>query len=211
MPASGWLTTLCFIIGYAATGQTIVKGTVIDTRSKKVLPYVNIGISHKNTGTISHPDGTFMLNIPEQYKNDTLTFSMVGYAPIYVPISQMTNRTQFELREKTSQLNPVTIAGEKLTEEKMGIVKYHPLVHFTDGSTNQDDIFEIAQLIKLDDKPSKVTGINLYISEDGKDSGIFRINFYSFDGKHPGNRIVEKSIVQTQAIQKGWLKFDLKQ
>lgn len=210
MSASGWLTTICFMAGYAASGQTTVKGTVIDARSKKALPYVNIGISHKNTGTISHWDGTFTMSIPEQFKNDTLTFSMVGYTPIRIPVSQMGASTQFELSEKTSQLNPVTIAGEKLTEEKMGIAKYHPLVHFTDASTNQDDIFEIAQLIKFGDKPSKITGLNLYISEDRKDSGIFRINFYSFDGQRPGNRIVEKSIVQTQAIQKGWINFDLK-
>ncbi|MGO4291118.1 alpha/beta hydrolase-fold protein [Chitinophaga sp. RAB17] len=212
MPASRWLMMIFVvcITSQVVNAQFTLKGMVVDAGSKKPLPYVNIGIPHKNVGVISHPDGTFTINIPEQYRNDTLTFSMVGYTSISFNINKIGQITQFELKEKISQLNPVTIAGEKLTEERIGIVKYHPIVHFTDASTNQDDIFEIAQLVRLDDKAAKVTSLSLYISEDRKDSGIFRINFYSFDGKRPGNRIFEESIVQTHAIQKGWLKFDLK-
>ncbi|PSL44294.1 putative alpha/beta superfamily hydrolase [Chitinophaga niastensis] len=208
----GLLTTtlLVFIAGSAAFSQITIKGTTIDAVSKKALPYVNIGIRHKSIGTISHSDGAFSVNIPQQNESDTLTFSMVGYTALNIAINNIGAVNEFELREKTSQLNTVIVPGKKLVEEKFGIVKYHPLVHFIDGSTNQNDIFEIAQLIKLDTTLSKITSVNLYIGAARKDSGVFRINFYGFDGRHPTNSIFEKSIIQTHLINKGWLKFDLK-
>lgn len=201
-----------FKIQVLVIAQSTLTGIVIDSDNQSFLPFVNIGIRHKNIGTSSLTDGTFSIQIPQQNENDTLTFSMVGYSELILPIKNIikTHQKTFLLKIKPTQLNTVTVSARKLIEKKIGIIKNKGLINFTDGSTNQNDIFEIAQLIKLDSTSfSKITSLNLHINGSREDSGVFRINFYSLDGKKPSNRIIEKSIIQTHEIQAGWLKFDL--
>lgn len=198
-------------ICFSTFAQVTLTGVILDSDSQTVLPFVNIGIKRKNIGTTSLTDGTFSIKIPLQNENDTLTFSMVGYEKLNLPIKNITvaNQKIFQLKEKTTVLNSVTITARKLVERDFGIKNNRAVIHFTDGSTNQNDIFEIAQLIKFDTILSKVTSLNFHINQSRSDSGTFRINFYGFDGSRPSERIIEKSIVQKKKIQEGWLKFDL--
>ena len=192
-------------------GQVFLNGIVSDSTNNERLSYVNIGIKHKNFGTISLRDGSFNLTIPAEYKSDTLTFSIVGYQDYKSAIPDLTNNVNVKLKPKTEQLAEVIIKSPLLVEKKYGESNYHALIQFSDGSTNQQDIFEIAQLIHLDTTLSKITGVNLYISSSRPDSGTFRINFYKYDSRHPTTRIYNTNITQTHAITKGWLTFDLKQ
>ena len=208
-----FLFSILFICGicFSSIAQTTLTGVVVDSDNQAVLPFVNIGIKQKNIGTSSLLDGTFTIKIPSQNENDTLTFSMVGYSELNLSIKNIvsTNQKTFQLKIKTTALNSVVVTASKLVEQKFGIKNNGAILHFTDGSTNQNDIFEIAQLIKLDTTLSKITSVNLLISEPRNDSGTFRINFYGYDGSRPTEKIIEKSIVQTKQIQEGWLKFDL--
>jgi predicted alpha/beta superfamily hydrolase len=191
--------------------QTTLTGVVVDSDHQSVLAFVNIGIKKKNIGTSSLDDGTFSIKIPKQNENDTLTLSMVGYSELNIPIKSIltTHQKTFQLMEKISSLNTVVVTASKLVERKFGIKKTGTITHFTDGSTHQNDIFEIAQLLKLDTILSKITSVNLHINQSRKDSGTFRINFYKYAGNRPTERIIETSIIQTKQIQGGWLKFDL--
>ncbi len=205
--------TLIFIFGICVSSiaQITLTGVVIDSANHTVLPFVNIGIRQKNIGTSSLTDGTFSIKIPTKNENDTLTFSMVGYSELNLVIKNIvtTNQKTFQLKIKTTELKSVLVTDSKLVEQKFGIKSTGTLLHFTDGSTNQNDIFEIAQLIKLDTTIAKITSVNLHINDSRNDSGTFRINFYNYDGNRPAERIIEKSIVETKQIREGWLKFNL--
>ena len=151
-----------FFIGIAITssGQIIIAGSVIDTVTKEPLFFVNIGIKHKNIGTTSWKNGSFSLTIPKLYDNDTLTLSMVGYYELHVPIVNMIpGHSIFQLRRKPTELSLVTVMSKKMVERKFGIKTHNSIITFTDGSTNQNDIFEIGQLIKLGDEISKITSV----------------------------------------------------
>jgi predicted alpha/beta superfamily hydrolase len=191
--------------------QTAIKGIVLDTELKTALAYVNIGIKNKNIGTSSKQDGSFTIPIPAENLNDTLTFSIVGYSELNFPIKTILSNNQqyFSLSPKATELRTVTITAKALVEKKFGIKNEKALVHFTDGSTSHSDIFEIAQLVRLDTILSKITSVNLLINVPRNDSATFRINFYRNDGNGPGTRIIEKSIIQTKKIDQGWLHFDL--
>jgi hypothetical protein len=202
---------ILLVAGFSpVNGQVSVHGTISDSTTNKKLSYVNIGIKHKNIGTVSLLDGSFNLTIPPGNKTDTLTFSMVGYQDYKSAILNLPDDVNVKLKPKTAQLAEVIIRSPSLIEKKIGESNYHALVQFTDGSTNQKDIFEIAQLIHLDTTLSKITTVNLYISSSRPDSGIFRINFYTYDGRHPTTRICDTNITQKHAITKGWLTFNLK-
>ncbi|MCW3085852.1 MAG: putative alpha/beta superfamily hydrolase [Bacteroidetes bacterium] len=211
MPKTIKILILLLIVALPSIGQITFSGTVKDLITNEPLSFVNIGIKHKNIGTNSLGDGTFSISIPQQNENDTLTFSMIGYSELNLPIKSFQSSKQkiILLNPKATQLTEVSVSTKRLVEKKIGIVKYNPTLHITDGSTNQNDIFEIAQLIKLESTLSKITSVNLYINESNKDSATFRINFYAFDGERPTEKIIEKSIIQTHEIKEGWLKFDM--
>lgn len=196
-----------------AFSQQLVTGTIKDADTKAVLPFVNIGIKGKDIGTNALSDGTFSILIPVPNEKDILTFSMAGYSEMNLPAGKIkeNNQKEFFLKVKATELDNIIVSAsrQKLIEKKFGITA-KPLVSLGDGSTNQNDIFEIAQLIRRGKEASKITFVNLYINDSERDSGTFRINFYSFDGNRPAERISEKSIVETKAIQPGWLKFDVR-
>jgi hypothetical protein len=176
------------------------------------LPYANVGIKSRNVGTVSNDSGLFKLDIPSQYTNDTLIVSIVGYEEIHLLLAEMSTvagKHEYLMWPLNVKLDEFTFQATKLRERKYGLYKYHPIMHFLDASIQQDDAFEIAQRMRTGEGRKKVTSVNLHINGDRKDSGIFRINFYSCVGNRPGRRITEKSIVQTKAIRNGWLAFDV--
>lgn len=205
------LLAVAFVLPLLATAQVTMEGTTTDANDGQVLPYVNIGIRNKNFGTVSAADGSFSLTIPAQLVQDTLTFSMVGYEDLQLPVHDIkaSAHSLFGLRQKVTELGTAVITAGKMTERRIGITESRPLIRLIDASINQQDIFEIAQLIKLDSGLSKITSVNLLINETYRDSCVFRINFYGFDGKRPTGRIVEKNIICTMAVHEGWLSFDL--
>jgi len=192
-----------------AFGQVTVSGVVSSDQGK--LPYVNIGIRNKNAGTLSRADGSFVLQVPDSLQKDTLFFSLVGYHDTGIAINNFKTGMPcaVRLREQQYDLGAVAVTAKKLKEKKFGVHKYHSLIHLVDASINQNDIFEIAQLVHLPRRASKVTSVNLLINDDRKDSGLFRINFYEYQDGMPVKKIVQKNIIQTKAIKEGWLKFDL--
>lgn len=192
--------------------QHQIGGTVYEAGTKLALPYVNIGVNQKNIGSITNAKGQFSILIPDSNISDTLTFSMLGYQPLFIPIKSNINKELLlELTKKPIELKDVSISGKKFRERKVGIKNTGTLLHFTDGSTDQNDIFEIGQLMKLGSALSKITEVCLHINEPRRDSGTFRINFYQFENNRPGQSLLSKNIIKTKEIKEGWLSFDLRE
>ena len=204
------LSLIAVLLSQLLHAQVTINGTVSDAGNGERLAYVNIGIRNKNIGTVSDINGVFTLGVPTEYLKDTLTLSEVGYEDLRLPVAGMTGKdNDVKLQRMRKGLPEVVCKTSSLKEVKYGLWHYAPLLHFLDGSIAQNDAFEIAQLIKFSNSRSKITSLNLHINDDLKDSATFRINFYSYDGRRPGTRIVEKSVVQTKAIKEGWMRFDL--
>jgi predicted alpha/beta superfamily hydrolase len=193
--------------------QTQIIGKLIDGRNQNPLAYVNIGIKEKNIGTVSKEDGSFTINIPSEYQSDSLTFSIVGYYEVNLPIKGWASdeRATIRLKEKSTQLKELVITGEKPVQKKYGI-KRKGAIHFTDGIFKKEDSFEIGQVINLGNSLAQITSLNLHTNSSRPDSANFRISFYRYDAEEnmPKERIFEKSILQRHPINKGWLKFDLR-
>jgi predicted alpha/beta superfamily hydrolase len=208
-----FIFTILILLGisFSSTAQKNLTGVIYDSDNHTILPFVNIGIKGKNIGTNSSLDGTFSIKIPTSNENDTLTFSMVGYSQLNIPIQNIatTHQTTFQMKIKTFEIKPIVVLGRKLVEQNFGIKNNFSLIHFVDASINKNDIFEIAQLITCDTSISKITSVNLHINESRNDSGTFRINFYKYYNNKPAERIIEKSIIQKKQITEGWLTFDL--
>lgn len=196
-----------------ASSQIHLSGKVVDADTDKPLAYSNVGVKNKNVGTVSNSKGHYELELKPTHAQDSLTFSLVGYHDLVIPISRLQNGEMEAVRlaPKIVDLDVVEVSTKKLIERKLGVKRRNLLIHFVDGMFTQQDIFEIGQVIKLGNAPTRIKDVNLYINSAREDSATFRINFYRYDGKSPTERIVEKRIIQRHAVKPGWLRLELEE
>jgi hypothetical protein len=67
----------------------LLKGLVIDGRTRHPLPYSNIFLLNKSTGIISNTGGRFELKIAPSEFNDTLGVSFIGYKSYKMPLAAL--------------------------------------------------------------------------------------------------------------------------
>lgn len=111
------IALLILVVGRNCLGQRLVRSAhIIDNVTKTSLPYVNIIIKDKLTGTFSDENGFFSI---EGNQRDSLLISHVGYSKIITPITD-TFET-IELKPLPNKLNDITItSSRRLQRELLG-------------------------------------------------------------------------------------------
>jgi len=206
------LTTWLLFVLLNLHGQNITSSHVFDASTKEPMPFVNIGIKNKNTGTISNSTGGFSINISDDKINDSLTFSFVGYNSLTISIKNLlsTKADSILLYPKTLELAEVVVsANGKWKSKKMGLSRNLPGVFGVVQSDATSDIVECAQQFDLGDELTKISNFHIYLKGVNTDTASFRINFYHFDGNKPTDRAFEKEIFIRRKISNGWLEIDL--
>jgi hypothetical protein len=66
-----------------------VKGLVIDGKSRRPLPYTNVFLKNKSTGTISNAAGNFELKVTPDMNSDTIGISHIGYKMVTIPLESL--------------------------------------------------------------------------------------------------------------------------
>lgn len=94
-----------------------LKGTLFDLDKKTALPYANIVVLNKNTGTITNEKGQFSLNLSTLNKSDTLSFQYIGYETKNITIKQFDSTATVFLKENTYNLNEIFVFSNKLNPE----------------------------------------------------------------------------------------------
>ena len=115
----------------------------------------------------------------------------------------------FVLKPKTTQLAEITIKSKELKQRKIGTKSHNPFLWGTAQSKDSNDIIEFAKFINIKNKVSRIQSVHIYLGGVTIDSATFRINFYNEINGLPGNKIVDKNIIERMAIKKGWLTIDL--
>ncbi|GMN11272.1 hypothetical protein MTsPCn9_11210 [Croceitalea sp. MTPC9] len=190
----------------------ILNGTVKGANNEK-LAYVNIGIKHKNIGTISDENGQFSIRIHRDNKSDSLSFSYLGYRQLTFKISEIVekNINEFILEEEPVSLDEVTITSKKTKEKKLGTTSYVSFVvgEIRADSSQNNNIREFAKRLKIN-KPLKLIDVNIALKNVNISTAKFRVNFYSIRDNLPFRNIGTENIIIEKQIVNGWNTFDLK-
>ena len=198
--------------------EKIINGEIKDAENKTFLQYANIGISNKNTGTVSSFEGKFSLKLNESInENDLVTFSYVGYQTKTIAISKLNLLNNvIELEPEKNQLDEVVVKFVKPKPKILGRnSKGFGLMHtnfYTYYEKDVDDRLskEIGMKFKLK-KDCKINDLNFNITSNEFSSLKFRLNFYKIENGFPAELIVEKDIVfEIKDEFKGWFNLDLK-
>ncbi len=105
-----------------SAAQPQAQTTRIETLSGRItgtsgqpVPYVNIGLTNRNRGTVSDHDGNFRLKVDSLTGGDTLRISCIGYAPRQFTGSTLTGSDflTVELAETTQEIPEIVVYAGK--------------------------------------------------------------------------------------------------
>ncbi|WP_418603694.1 carboxypeptidase-like regulatory domain-containing protein [Hwangdonia sp.] len=120
------LFILLFFSTFILIGQN-VKGVVLDEQTKHPLEHVHVFINHSKTGAVSNKNGEFILKI-EVNRNDTISFSAIGYASKKILFSELKNSDNIVyLQKKIENLKEVIVASNKELNSKIRFKKLSSL------------------------------------------------------------------------------------
>ena len=132
------LSILFLLVIRTLVAQDItISGKVIDAETKEVLSFSSVWVKGKTIGTISNAEGDFDFHIPEEFKNETLVISMLGYQNFESPVNALTltRPLEIQLLKSTTVLNEVVIrdsltGGNILERALYNIEKNYPMEPF---------------------------------------------------------------------------------
>jgi hypothetical protein len=67
----------------------LIKGLVIDSKTRRPMPYSNVVLLNKTTGVIANSQGRFELKVSPENMSDTLGVSYIGYKMVSIPLAAM--------------------------------------------------------------------------------------------------------------------------
>lgn len=107
------LSILCFVsFGLTAQKLTKIRGTVVDSKTKEPLPFVNIAFKGANVGTTTDFDGNYYLET--QWGTETLLASFVGYKTGSNPVKLGESQTiDFNLVNEAIEMEAFEVKADK--------------------------------------------------------------------------------------------------
>jgi hypothetical protein len=120
---SHFLALVFFLITAATFAQSELKGKVADFLTYQPIESASVYIKNTTTGSITNADGNFFLKVPQQFLNDTLVISSIGYKSFNVVISEFENGSDIYLEEDVASLDEVVIVADPRPTTGNGIVQ----------------------------------------------------------------------------------------
>ncbi|WP_340065695.1 DUF4932 domain-containing protein [Ascidiimonas aurantiaca] len=193
----------------SARSGLILKGVVRSAKSGTPIPFVNIGVFHKNFGVISREDGTFEIDLRQAKPEDRLSFSSLGYTTYNLPIKDIQNSfLTVQLKEKTIQLEEVVVRDKEIFKtKKLGRVKPSKRTLGESNSTHYGKGGEYgirivhAQRYMLQD-------VNFHMRFNTTDSILFRINIYNVKNDLPHTSLLQKELFMKSYRGQKWIHKD---
>lgn len=186
-----------FFLGNILYAQTTIFGKITDAEFNEPLPYVNIGIPGAGIGTVSDEVGYYLLEIPNHKINDSLYFSMVGFASQSFKIDQLDGSNEkllnINFQPEATSLKEVVVTSGRWEKKAVGNETDSKLI--TTGFTTNQLGNEIAQFVRVKkQRPTLVQGFWLAIAENTIESVILRLNIYLEEEGFPGENVLQEPI-----------------
>jgi hypothetical protein len=203
-----WILIMIFIFpcGFV-NSQILIKGLIIDSKSKKGIEYASVYKEGTNIGCICDYQGNFVLDNLKEIP-DSLTISCVGYESkkIYKNGLSDSDKIVIELELKLIKLDEITIESDNLKRKTESL-----------GSSNRkwlrsSPLYFASQSMryfKSNKFPSYIESFSFFITEISGDKKA-RIRIYNIDSINltPYNDILNVNVI-AKDLKKGWNKIDL--
>ena len=211
--ANNYVTDELYDLSGNAIKTNEIKGVVLDNENDEPLPYVNIGVLNKESGTVSDAYGEFTFDLKEEFTNDTIRISSIGYEPIEILVKDLVLKTEpitIKMEEQISELNEVIINAKTVNKKILGNKTQSNLIG-TGFSYDQLGA-EMGIRINIRKNPTFVDAFNFFISYNKLSAeSIFRLNIYNLDKGKPSENILKENIlIPIKAKRTGSVHIDLR-
>ena len=200
---------LVILLAEGVQAQTI-EGVVFNEKEETVA-YVNIGVAGTAFGTISREDGSFKLRNLDQYKEQNLMFSAIGYESKVIPVSSLLNQAgeiRIVLKEHVYVGEEILVQASRISVKTIGPKKrpsdgYSIILNSTGGSA-------MGLLFNLEERPFRINRASIYVIAPQEMEAQLRVRFYEVgeDGL-PGEEFTPVNILDKQTIKDGRFWVDL--
>jgi hypothetical protein len=165
------------------------------------IPYANIGIINKNIGTVSNPKGWLTIEIDNEFNNDTLCISCIGYESKKYLIAELKNslkdieQLKIELKPKIYQLEEIIVKPIDLETYTLGNF-CEPDSPYGNSFPSKNLGTEIGVMIKLPKDVDKayLKELRFYVGEFTYDYFTVRLNVYNIKDGLPDKNILNEQI-----------------
>ena len=212
MNKSSLLLLISFVsLNVVTTSAQTLRGRITDQADGKPLEFVNVGVLHRGTGSVTDQDGVFVFRTDSVLNTDTLRISMLGYTTVNMTVGEFLSRTREQmggvaLSKASHEMRPATIRSHELKDRKLGN-KNDGMV--SAGFSSNDLGCELVTKIEIKNDPTFIEKFNFYISSSIFDTLLFRLNIYAMENGLPGRQINTQNIFVTTTVKKGWVSVDL--
>ena len=101
---------------FLAIGQSLtISGRLQDQSTREQLVYASVGVKGKALSTVTNLNGEFDFHIPNEYRNEILIISMLGYANYEAPVWSVLQEAQVILLEKSPTILDEIQISDSLT------------------------------------------------------------------------------------------------
>lgn len=210
MKTNALLTVLCalflFLNTYTSSAQQYLQGRVTDADTREPVPFVNIGITKLNTGTVSDEQGRYKLRIaaPEQ----VVTFSSIGYHTENISVETLAKNGEVALRPRPYDMPTVELKASALSEEEVVLGERLEEQGHSIGFGSSELGTEIAAHIRIG-KETWIKSAHFAINHAAGDSLLFRVNLYDFAGGRVGENLLPENVLIATEQKKGTIDADL--
>lgn len=86
-------------------------GKITDKKKGEPIGYASISVFGKPIGTITNPDGDFLLKMHPDHIRDTLVISCMGYSQIFIPAYQVLDEDVIEMSPASIRIREVKVTA----------------------------------------------------------------------------------------------------
>ena len=209
MTKKSMMTMVAWLSLSTIYAQVEIRGTAISKKHGNAVPYVNIGIRGTNIGTASFETGEFEISIPNEHKNDSLTFSAIGYKTVTTAIWQLPTDKQalIKLEDDVVMLSEVVVSSSrKIGDLTLGLSgKSQSAVQFS----SPDGGAAMALLVNETNKSLALEMATIDISKNELPEFKLRCRIMDVQNGKPGKDLLNQSVVISSNIKKGLVSVDL--
>ena len=202
----------CITFIFSVQAQTI-SGYVLDAKTMEPLPFVNVGVLHRNTGTVTDLNGKFTLDRTNVLPSDSVKISLLGYQAAVYRVADLgpvlaANKGRIRLEPQVKHLKEVVVKPRKTKIITAGNTTDSR--NMTMGFTSNDLGSEIGTVLKYRKKKAgKLETVNFNLAMNRFDRVLFRVNVYEFKDGKAGQNLLQEPLYLSAEIDAGTLTAEL--
>ena len=204
---------LVLLLGLSSTAQEILfEGYVLDHKTKKPIPYVNLSFLNTLKGTSTDEKGHFFIDLPTNFLEKQVHISSLGYKDTIVIAKDIFNKKRFGMVEESYELDEVVVSESFGNSDVLNPISSYSL---TSGFSSSSTPWVLALYFpNIGAQKKYLDKVTMFFQKNKLFKGPsakFRLRIFDVEPKTkmPRTDILRKSIILESNLEEDFVSIDL--